>query len=283
MRVGGARIDDRPVIVLRFIALCLRAQPGLSALALALLVAAAMAETAGLLVLGALVDRAALDGAEALQTGPFAWTARALGWAPGLGAVLGLLVAALILRAGLAFAYGAVAARISAALLHHLRMRLYDAVAAAKWTAVSGLRRNELHHALSLAPMRLAMGADLALRFAMALATVAVAGLLALSVDPGLVGMVALLAGLRRGSGPGGAPPAGSPGEGGGGGRGAPDTGALQAPAMLLVEHDMDAVFALADRISVLVYGRIIASGPPDAIRQDDGVRKAYLGEDFPE
>jgi len=49
--------------------------------------------------------------------------------------------------------------------------------------------------------------------------------------------------------------------------------------SMLLVEHDMDAVFALADRVSVLVYGRIIATGTVDEIRDNPEVRTAYLGE----
>jgi branched-chain amino acid transport system ATP-binding protein len=48
---------------------------------------------------------------------------------------------------------------------------------------------------------------------------------------------------------------------------------------IVLVEHDMDAVFALADRITVLVYGRVIASGAPAAIRQNEEVRRAYLGD----
>lgn len=52
-----------------------------------------------------------------------------------------------------------------------------------------------------------------------------------------------------------------------------------QQAGILLVEHDMDAVFALADRISVLVYGRIIASGSVEAIRANPAVQQAYLGD----
>ena len=51
--------------------------------------------------------------------------------------------------------------------------------------------------------------------------------------------------------------------------------------AMMLVEHDMNAVFALADRISVLTYGRILASGPPAQVRADPAVMTAYLGEEL--
>ena len=49
---------------------------------------------------------------------------------------------------------------------------------------------------------------------------------------------------------------------------------------LVMVEHDMSVVFGLADRISVLVYGEIIASGPPDEIRGNRAVREAYLGEE---
>jgi branched-chain amino acid transport system ATP-binding protein len=49
---------------------------------------------------------------------------------------------------------------------------------------------------------------------------------------------------------------------------------------IVLIEHDMDAVFALADRVSVLVYGRIIASGSPQSIRDNADVRAAYLGDE---
>ena len=53
-----------------------------------------------------------------------------------------------------------------------------------------------------------------------------------------------------------------------------------EGKTLILVEHDMDAVFSLADRISVLVYGRIIATGAPDEIRANPEVRRAYLGEE---
>ena len=49
---------------------------------------------------------------------------------------------------------------------------------------------------------------------------------------------------------------------------------------IVLIEHDMEAVFALADRVSVLVYGRLIATGSADEVRRDPEVRSAYLGEE---
>jgi branched-chain amino acid transport system ATP-binding protein len=50
--------------------------------------------------------------------------------------------------------------------------------------------------------------------------------------------------------------------------------------AMMLVEHDMDAVFALADQLTVMVNGQVIASGKPADIRADANVQSAYLGEE---
>jgi len=52
---------------------------------------------------------------------------------------------------------------------------------------------------------------------------------------------------------------------------------------LVMVEHDMHVVFDLADRISVVVYGQVIASGTPPAIRSDPAVREAYLGKVVPE
>lgn len=48
---------------------------------------------------------------------------------------------------------------------------------------------------------------------------------------------------------------------------------------IVLVEHDMDAVFSLADRISVLIYGRVLVTGTPAQIRENEQVKEAYLGD----
>jgi len=51
--------------------------------------------------------------------------------------------------------------------------------------------------------------------------------------------------------------------------------------ALLIVEHDMEVVFSLSDRISVLVYGQVIATGSPEEIRNNAKVKEAYLGEEI--
>jgi branched-chain amino acid transport system ATP-binding protein len=55
-------------------------------------------------------------------------------------------------------------------------------------------------------------------------------------------------------------------------------TAGMDRRTLVMVEHDMSVVFDLADRISVLVYGRVIASGTPEAVRADPAVQEAYLG-----
>jgi branched-chain amino acid transport system ATP-binding protein len=47
---------------------------------------------------------------------------------------------------------------------------------------------------------------------------------------------------------------------------------------LLMVEHDMDVVFGLADRVTVIHYGKVLATGAPESIRQDANVKEAYLG-----
>ena len=53
-----------------------------------------------------------------------------------------------------------------------------------------------------------------------------------------------------------------------------------QGKTLIIVEHDMEVVFSLADRITVLYYGEVLASGPPEQIRNDQKVKDAYLGEE---
>jgi len=54
-----------------------------------------------------------------------------------------------------------------------------------------------------------------------------------------------------------------------------------QGRSLVIVEHDMDVVFSLSDRVSVLVYGQVIATGTPDEIRNNPAVKEAYLGEEI--
>jgi branched-chain amino acid transport system ATP-binding protein len=53
-----------------------------------------------------------------------------------------------------------------------------------------------------------------------------------------------------------------------------------EGKTLIIVEHDMEVVFSLADRITVLYYGEVLASGPPEKIRHDQKVKDAYLGEE---
>ena len=53
-----------------------------------------------------------------------------------------------------------------------------------------------------------------------------------------------------------------------------------QGKTLVIVEHDMEVVFSLANRISVIYYGEVLASGPPEEIRQNQKVKDAYLGEE---
>jgi branched-chain amino acid transport system ATP-binding protein len=119
--------------------------------------------------------------------------------------------------------------------------------------ALSALKRVGLEHRADVVVSRLSHGEQRELELAVALAT----GPQLLLLDEPMAGlgttesarMVKLLQELRR------------------------------EVTIVLVEHDMDAVFALADRITVLVYGRVIASDVPAAIRQNEEVRRAYLGD----
>jgi branched-chain amino acid transport system ATP-binding protein len=127
--------------------------------------------------------------------------------------------------------------------------------------ADAALRRVGLEHRGEALASALAHGEKRALEVAMAL----VARPRLILLDEPLAGMgreesramTQLVASLRRGEG----------------GKGE------EAPAILLIEHDMEAVFALADRVSVLVAGRIVACGTPDEVRADPAVKAAYLGE----
>lgn len=187
---GAARMTPR-----RYMTGSLAEDPRRSALAAVLLAALTLAEAAALLAAGAFVDFAA--GAGEPAAGPFGWARRMIEAAGlGLPGAIGLLAGALLLRAWLAWLYAELSTAIGSRRLHRLRMTLYRAASQARWRAAAGMKRNELHHALSMAPAQLAAGAELTLRFVMALASAGLAAGLALTVDPALVAMVGAVAGL---------------------------------------------------------------------------------------
>lgn len=155
-------------------------------------------------------------------------------------------------------AVGARARSAPWAVLRHLLATPSSRAAAEHAAAVAALRDTGLEHLVGADPQRLAGGDQRLLQLARAVAT----GARVLLVDEPAAGMTAqerarLAAVLRRLAGSG--------------------------VAVLLVEHDMRLVGEVADRVTVLDVGRVLASGPVDVVRADPEVRRAYLGAGLPE